>query len=99
MAKIKKNILITGARGFIGKNLIKRLSKKYFIYAVSSKNIKNKKDIKYINYTDKNLSIFKNLKIEYLINCHGKISDHNYDDVLNDHYSFTKNLKYLIKSF
>ena len=92
MVKIKKNILITGARGFIGKNLIKRLSKKYFIYAVSSRNIKNKKNIKYINYTNKNLSILKKLKIEYLINCHGKISDHNFDDLLNDHYTFTKNL-------
>ena len=89
------------------KILIKRLSKKYFIYEVSSKNIKNKKDIKYINYPDQNLSIFKNPKIEsYSYHCHGKISsDHNYDDVLNDHYSFTQifinniNKKFLKKLF
>jgi len=92
LENIKKNILLTGSRGFIGKNLIRRLSKKYFIYATTSKNIKNKKNIEYINYTKKNLSNLKNLKIEYLINCHGKISDRNYDDIYNDHYLFTKNL-------
>ncbi len=92
MSKIKKKILITGARGFIGKNLIKDLSSNYFIYATTSKNIKNKKGIEYINYTEKNFSVLKNLKIDYIINCHGKISNHNYKDVFNDHYIFIKKL-------
>lgn len=92
MIKNKKKILITGSRGFIGKNLIKNLSSTYFIYATTSKNIKNKKDIVYINYKKKNLTILKNLKIEYIVNCHGKISNHNYDDVFNDHFIFTKKI-------
>lgn len=92
MLKNKKKLLITGSRGFIGKNLIKKLSKNYFIYATTSKNIKDKKYIKYINYTNKNLSIFQDLKIEYIINCHGKIANHNYEDIYNDHFIFVKKL-------
>lgn len=39
---IKKNILITGSTGLIGKNFIKIFSKKYNIYQISKKSNKNK---------------------------------------------------------
>ena len=67
MAFNKKKILITGARGFIGKELIKKLKKNYIIYAISGKDIKNTKNIVYYNYNkSKKLAFLNNLNVDYL---------------------------------
>ena len=93
MAFNKKKILITGARGFIGKELIKKLKKNYIIYAISGKDIKNTKNIVYYNYNkSKKLAFLNNLNVDYLINSHGKISNDNYQDIYNDHFIFCQKL-------
>ena len=64
-------ILITGATGFIGKSLIKKLPKKSFkIIALSRKNYRNESNIKYIQDTirlNKKLNIVKKFEPEVLI--------------------------------
>ena len=42
----KQKILITGARGFIGKQLINKFKNDYIIYAICGKNKINKKNRK-----------------------------------------------------
>ena len=60
MSKIK--ILITGASGFVGTNLCKKISKsKYNIYGCYFRNKKFKKFHK-IKYIKRNLISFKNCK-------------------------------------
>lgn len=88
----KEKVLITGARGFIGKETIKKLKKNYIIYAISSKDIKNIKNVFYYNYNRKKLSFLKNIKIDYLINCHGKILNDNFKNIYDDHLKFSQKL-------
>lgn len=59
---MKKKILITGATGFIGKNLIKIIPEDYEIYCISRKKIQHKR-IKYLK-----INIFNKEKIKFLIN-------------------------------
>jgi nucleoside-diphosphate-sugar epimerase len=59
---LKKKILITGATGFIGKNLIKVIPEDYEIYFISRKKIQHKR-IKYLK-----INIFNKEKIKFLIN-------------------------------
>jgi nucleoside-diphosphate-sugar epimerase len=66
-----KKVLITGSTGFVGSYLIKFfLSKKYKVFALTRKNIKNKK-IQYIKmnlFNHANINrLIKNIKPDYLI--------------------------------
>lgn len=68
---MKKNILISGATGFIGRHLVEELSKKFNLFLVlNRKKVKFKnKNIKYIkfkNYKELELKL-KNKKINFII--------------------------------
>ena len=71
MKKNKKIILITGADGYVGRNLLKNFStdKKYLLYALTKK---NRKSTKNINFVKGNLraDIFNKVKgIDIIIHC------------------------------
>ena len=71
-----KNVLITGAGGFIGSNLVKRLikMKKYKVFCIDIKNKDENIILKKLN--SKNLKYFKRnfLKIRILIFCQKKLT-------------------------
>ena len=81
LQKIKKKILITGANGFVGKNLTNLLKKKYTVYAVDYlSNQKNtSKKIINLNLFNKKLifKFFKNKTIDYIFHL-ASISDIDY---------------------
>ena len=62
---MKKNILITGANGFIGSNFAEKNFKKYNLYGVVKKNKKKIKGVKYLNIKNFNSKIYK--KIHFII--------------------------------
>ena len=94
---MKKKILITGASGFLGKNLILKLlkDKSFDIYGLikkGSKRIKNKKNLKYI-YADMIKTKKKiNIEFAYIINLAGNIDHKNKLQTLNAHYKGVRNL-------
>ena len=50
MKKNKNHLMITGSNGFIGRNLVKKLSKNFFVHAyVRKKKIIPEKNILYID--------------------------------------------------
>lgn len=62
MGKVKKTIFITGARGFIGKNLIEKLNDKYHLLIPSHKEL-DLLDEKAVDH------FFQKNKIDIVINC------------------------------
>ena len=59
----KKNLLITGASGFLGKNILKKISKKYYkVTLVTRKKIPGYKNIIINNFFKLNQKIFKDIK-------------------------------------
>ncbi len=100
MAKIrnKKNfILLTGSRGFLGKNIVRRLSVKNKIFCISSKitNFNKNKNTVHFVYSKKyfNLNKLYKYKFTHIINCHG-IIDHksDYKKLYFNHYIFLEKL-------
>ena len=98
---MKKKILITGASGFLGTNLISRLSreKKLEIYGLIKKKTNKiliKKNVKYIcsdiTKTKKKIDI----NFEYVINLAGNINHKDKVETLNAHYKGVKNLLKII---
>ena len=94
---MKKKVLITGASGFIGKNLINSLlkDKSFEIYGLikkRSKKILRKKNLKYI-YSDltKNNKKIK-IDFDYIINLAGNIDHKNKFETFKAHYQGVKNL-------
>lgn len=86
-----KSILLTGSTGFIGKNLITSLDKKYKIFVLKRKNSKklkskNNKNLSVIYYSNINKveNLLKKKKINYFIN-------------LATHYTNKNDTKNLIK--
>jgi len=60
---VKKSILIVGGTGFIGHNLLKKLSKSnYTLSSISTKKPINKKKIKGVNYIALDISKKKNFQ-------------------------------------
>lgn len=94
------NIIITGANGFIGKNLINLLNSENNILAISphNNNLNNFKNIKYIKSTNKELIDYKKEILEFNPNCiifNGWNGGNNYDFVFN-HIQLTENAYPLI---
>lgn len=94
---MKKKVLITGASGFIGKNLINSLlkDKSFEIYGLIKKRSKKtlrKKNLKYI-YSDltKNNEKIK-IDFDYIINLAGNIDHKNKFETFKAHYQGVKNL-------
>ena len=94
---MKKKVLITGASGFIGKNLINSLlkDKSFEIYGLIKKRSKKtlrKKNLKYI-YLDltKNNQKIK-IDFDYIINLAGNIDHKNKFETFKAHYQGVKNL-------
>ena len=100
---MKKKILITGASGFLGSNLISKISKNnsFEIYGLIKKRTKTlkKKNIKYINFDITKLKKnFKfNLELDYIINLAGNIDHKNKFQTYKAHYIGVKNLLMLQK--
>ena len=95
----KSTILITGGRGFIGKNIILSTKKKYNLIILSSKSKKSKSGIIYLNYNIiDDLLKLKKIQINYFVNCHGKIENSSFIKIYQDHYLITyKILQYINK--
>ena len=98
-----KTILVTGANGFLGKNLCKKLNKNYKILANSRH--KPEFDCIWIKFQGtsikNNENIFKEFKPNYLIHCAGiaHINPMRKDinEILNLNLEYTKNLAKLSK--
>lgn len=101
---MKKNILVLGGTGFIGHNLLKKLSKTKNKITSLSTGISNKNIdlIKNVEYLSANLANFKNLKrvmnkdYQIIINLSGNIDHKNYDQTKKIHFYGLKNLLKII---
>ena len=107
MAKLK--ILVLGGNGFIGRHILKYLSKNKKIKLYSTKYSSSKKKIKGVEYfkvkkndyfSDKKNKLYK-YSYDFIINASGYISNNNFfkdgDKIFNQHISSLINLIYNLK--
>jgi GDP-L-fucose synthase len=97
MTNFKKKILILGASGFIGKNLIEYLKNKYILYTPSHKEL-DLLDGRKLN------SYFRNNKIDIVVNCvtvggsrREEYQEHALNDNLRIFFNIVSNNKYYKK--
>ena len=95
-----QKILVTGASGFLGSNIVSKLSKnkKIIVYGLVSKKRKNFKKIKNVNYIKCDINNIKelkkkiNLNFDYIINFAGNIDHKNKSQTYSAHYKGVQNL-------
>ena len=79
-----KTILLTGSTGFLGSTILNQLSKKYKIYCINRKKIKQSRKFKNIyfkSYDDLN-SKLKKIKVDTIIHCATHyVRHHKFDDI------------------
>lgn len=98
---LKKNILITGGTGFIGFNLIKKLSKrkKIKIYSLSRSKPEIKNKLSNVTYLYCDISkkkmlnkILNKKKFDYVVNLAGEVNHFEKKNTFNSHYIGCKNI-------
>ena len=95
-----QKILVTGASGFLGSNIVSKLSKnkKIIVYGLVSKKRKKFKKIKNVNYIKCDINNIKelkkkiNLNFDYIINFAGNIDHKNKSQTYRAHYKGVQNL-------
>lgn len=83
-----KKILLTGATGFLGSELLKSFAQKYYVYIITrhrnlNKNFpkKNIKIISYKTFDELNKKLIR-LKLDYVVHCATHyVKQHNFDDL------------------
>ena len=83
-----KKILLTGATGFLGSELLKSFAQKYYVYIITrhrnlNKNFpkKNIKIISYKTFVELNKKLIR-LKLDYVVHCATHyVKQHNFDDL------------------
>lgn len=96
MIQYKKNVLISGANGFIGRNIVKFfLNKNYKVFSlVRFSSIYNRvADEQVIYFKNKIIDFNKSNKIDFIVHCAGNAHEENYSkDDLKDEKNFTISL-------
>ena len=97
----KKNLLITGSSGFIGKILAKRFSKKYKTYLIDKKEKGKEKNFYHINLKDKKKlnEFFRNNKVDTIIHLASEIFDDNENTIYENNIVCAANIIALAKKF
>ena len=97
----KKNLLITGSSGFIGKILAKRFSKKYKTYLIDKKEKGKEKNFYHINLKDKKKlnEFFRNNKVDTIIHLASEIFDDNENTIYENNIVCAENIIDLAKKF
>ena len=98
---MKTKILITGSSGFIGKILLKKLSKKYKIYLIDKVKQSKKKNFYHINLKDRKKlnEFFVKNKVDIIIHLASEIFDTNEKVIYENNINCATNIIFFAKKF
>ena len=94
-------VLITGSSGFIGKILVKKLSKKYKTYLIDKIKQGKEKNFYHINLKDKKKlnEFFKNNEVDVIIHLASEIFDNNENTIYKNNIACAANIIAFAKKF